>query len=95
MKVLVAYDIGGMETSEGQARWRNIANICKAHGQRVQKSLFECTLNDVQLEELKHSLLDYIDMQQDSLRIYQLPRSSNLWVYGVQCNVDFEGPLVL
>lgn len=98
MKILVVYDISGMDTPEGQARWRKVANACKGHGQRVQKSVFECTLTEVLLENLKHILLDCIDIQQDRLRIYRLPSTekyATLWAYGVQDEIDFGGPLIL
>ena len=41
-------------------------------GQRVQLSVFECTLNAAQLERLRHRLLQEIDPELDNLRIYRL-----------------------
>ncbi len=96
MHLLIAYDIH-TETNEGQNRLRKIAEICLAHGQRVQKSVFECTLTDVQVEKFKHRLLSCLNEQEDSLRIYRLPlpRERHLWTYGVQHDMDFTGPLIV
>lgn len=96
MNILVAYDVN-TETSEGKQRLRKVANICLAHGQRVQKSVFECVLTDVQLEKLKHQLTQCIHPQEDNLRIYRLsqPRERYLWTYGVQNDIDFSGPLIV
>ncbi len=57
MEVLVAYDVA-TDTAAGRRRLRQVAKVCEAHGQRVQKSVFECVLNDAQLELLVHRLSD-------------------------------------
>ncbi|HEX6820071.1 MAG TPA: CRISPR-associated endonuclease Cas2 [Ktedonobacterales bacterium] len=96
MDVLVTYDVV-TDTAEGRRRLRKVADACLAFGQRVQLSVFECSLTEIQLEALRHRLLAIIDEQQDSLRIYRLPqpRERHLWTYGVQREIDFKGPLVV
>ncbi len=96
MVILIAYDVS-TETSEGQRRLRKVAETCLAYGQRVQKSVFECTLTEMQLEQLKHLLLQCMDEKEDSLRIYRLPHSREryLWTFGVQHEIDFSGPLIV
>jgi CRISPR-associated protein Cas2 len=96
MDMLVAYDVS-TETTEGKRRLRKVAEACLAYGQRVQKSVFECSLNEMQFEKLRHRLLQCISEQEDSLRIYRLPQPSEytLWAYGVQHKIDFSGPLVV
>ena len=95
MDVLVTYDVN-TETNEGKRRLRKVAEVCLAYGQRVQKSVFECSLNEMQLEKLKHRLLQCISEQEDSLRIYRLsqPRERYLWTYGLQYEIDFGSPLI-
>jgi CRISPR-associated protein Cas2 len=95
MDVLVTYDVN-TETNEGKRRLRKVAEACLAYGQRVQKSVFECSLNEMQLEKLKHRLLQCISEQEDSLRIYRLsqPRERYLWTYGLQYEIDFGSPLI-
>lgn len=45
MDVLVAYDVA-VETPTGQRRLRKVAEACLAYGQRVQQSVFECSLTE-------------------------------------------------
>ena len=96
MDLLVTYDVN-TETKEGRRRLRKVAKICEGTGQRVQLSVFECTLNETQLERMKQRLLKVIDTDQDSLRIYHLPggRQRLVEAYGRDAYVDFEQPLVL
>lgn len=96
MEVLVTYDVA-TDTAAGQRRLRKVAQLCVAYGQRVQKSVFECSLTDVQLEELLYRLLAVIDDERDSLRVYRLrePRERHTSVYGVRPGVDFREPLII
>lgn len=96
MDLLVAYDVN-TETNEGKRRLRKVAEVCLAYGQRVQKSVFECSLNEMQIISFKHRLLQCIDEQEDSLRIYRLPqpRERYLWTYGIQQEIDYNGPLIV
>jgi CRISPR-associated protein Cas2 len=94
--VLVAYDVA-TDDAEGRRRLRHVATICLNYGQRVQKSVFECTLNEVQYEQMKHHLVETIDASKDSLRIYRLPARREGYVehFGQNATVDFDGPLVV
>jgi CRISPR-associated protein Cas2 len=96
MELLVAYDVS-TETREGRRRLRRVAQACEAYGQRVQKSVFECSVNAVQREELLYRLLHEIDPTEDSLRVYRLPepRELNLLVFGTEPEFDLREPLVL
>jgi len=96
MEFLVAYDVS-TETAAGRKRLRRVAEACEGFGQRVQKSVFECSLNEVQLEQLKHRLRSEADLVQDSLRIYRLrePRQRYLYTMGRQMVHDLHDPLVV
>ena len=96
MEVLVTYDVS-TETDEGRRRLRRVAKVCEGYGQRVQKSVFECLVNEVQLEQLKHDAAAEIDQAEDSLRIYRLrePRDTFLWTLGVQRSLDLHDSLLL
>lgn len=96
MHVLVAYDVN-TETKEGQRRLRRVAKICTGYGQRVQKSLFECRVNQAQLLELESRLVKIVDPKKNSLRLYVLlvNRERIVRVHGVDRYVDFDEPLVL
>ena len=96
MDVLNAYDVA-TETKEGQRRLRRVAQICQDFGQRVQKSVFECAVNEMQLVLLHQRLLACINPQEDNLRMYRLvePRERYVEAYGKNLYVDFDEPLVL
>ncbi len=96
MELLVAYDIS-TNTLAGEARLRRVAEVCQAYGQRVQKSVFECPVNDVQAELLRRDLEREVDLRVDSVRVYRLrePRSKYLWILGRDVPHDLRGPLIL
>lgn len=96
MEVLITYDVA-TDTAAGRRRLRRVAKTCEAYCQRVQKSVFECTVNGAQLELLKHRLRLEMEPTEDSLRIYRLrePRERFLEVFGLQPTFDLHEPLVL
>lgn len=71
MMVLVTYDVN-TETSAGRKRLRHVAKTCVDFGQRVQNSVFECSVDPGQFVSLKAKLESTIDLETDSLRFYLL-----------------------
>ncbi len=71
MMVVVAYDVN-TESPEGKRRLRNVAKTCMKYGQRVQNSVFECSVSPSDYLILKHDLAEIMDESQDSLRYYNL-----------------------
>ena len=96
MYILVTYDVQ-TETPAGQRRLRKVARLCMDYGQRVQNSVFECLLTEVQLAELKHKLETAMDVENDSIRIYYLNKSDNRRIVTIGKNntVDVEGSLII
>lgn len=96
MEVLVTYDVS-TETAAGRRRLRRVAKACEGYGQRVQKSVFECTLDAADLEELLDRLRREMDEEEDSLRIYRLqePRSRHLVTMGRGPLYDLHDPLIV
>ena len=96
MRVIVAYDVC-TETKEGRKRLRKVAQICKDYGQRVQKSVFECSISLAQYEEIRKRLVGVTDDEEDSLRLYRLTEAEYKQVehFGKGVPVDFEGPLIV
>lgn len=96
MWVLAAYDIN-TETAKGRRRLKKVAKICEGFGQRVQKSVFECTLSPAQYEQFKHRLVRSIDESEDSLRIYKLTqgRPDAVEEFGVNDVRDLSGPIIV
>jgi CRISPR-associated protein Cas2 len=95
MFVLVTYDVSTI-TKEGRRRLRRVARVCSDYGQRVQKSVFECTLSEKELLLLRGRLLDEIKEDEDSLRLYRLNANFGEVVesHGNDTRVDFDGPLI-
>ena len=71
MLILVTYDVN-TENSAGKKRLRQVAKACVAHGQRVQNSVFECSLDAAQYKLFRAQLTELIDPSVDSLRFYLL-----------------------
>ena len=96
MLVIVCYDVN-TETRHGRRRLRRVAKVCEGTGQRVQKSVFECQVNLMQMEELERRLLAEIDLDEDCLRLYRLADTKGCEVreHGKFKATDFEGPLVI
>ncbi|WP_080797044.1 CRISPR-associated endonuclease Cas2 [Arabiibacter massiliensis] len=74
MYVLVTYDVE-TASSQGARRLRRVAKICVQYGQRVQNSVFECSLDPAQFETMKHELMKAADLTRDSLRFYNLGKN--------------------
>lgn len=96
MLILVSYDVS-TETRAGRKRLRRVAKVCLGFGQRVQKSVFECQVDQAQYEALERQLLDEINEEEDNLRLYRLtgPVHKNVKQHGKFRATDFEGPLVV
>lgn len=94
--LLICYDVS-TTTEGGRRRLRRVAKICVAHGQRVQNSVFEVSVTDVQLLTLRQKLLEVLDPLEDSIRLYRLrqPREKFVEAYGRDSYIDFTEPLIL
>lgn len=96
MLVVITYDVSTQDRA-GKKRLRKVAKECVNYGQRVQNSVFECSLDASQLLILKNSLISLIDKEQDSLRIYHLGNKYETKIehYGVKMTYDPEGILMV
>ena len=96
MLLLVTYDVS-TESAEGKRRLRKVARLCEASGQRVQNSVFECTVDNAQMVMLRAKLIDAIDPQVDSLRLYRLGNNyqQKVEVYGVTRSFCLDEPLII
>ncbi len=94
--ILVCYDVS-TDDRAGRRRLHRVAKICTAYGQRVQKSVFECSITTTQYEQFKRRLLKVIDPNEDSLRIYRLVggREHCVETYGRDTYIDYDEPLII
>lgn len=96
MYLLITYDVSTSDAL-GAKRLRKVARICQDYGQRVQNSVFECLVDPAQFVSLKSSLLEVINKDLDSLRIYLLGKnySHNIQIYGKVRSFEIEGELII
>ena len=96
MLVIVCYDVN-TETKQGRRRLRRVAKVCESTGQRVQKSVFECQVSLMQMEELERRLLAEIELAEDRLRIYRMAdtRGCEVREFGAFQATNFEKPIVI
>ena len=96
MWIVVTYDVS-TETAEGRRRLRRVAQVCKDYGQRVQRSVFECSVNETQYERMKQRLLKRINEKEDSLRFYHMTGQRDKCVeeFGCWQVIDFNEPLIV
>ena len=96
MLVLLTYDVS-TETSEGKRRLRHVAKKCMSYGQRVQNSVFECNIDWSQYLKLQSELKSIINIEEDSLRFYNLSNnySEKVIHIGIKPSIDLEGDLIV
>ncbi|MFC4049053.1 CRISPR-associated endonuclease Cas2 [Actinomadura syzygii] len=75
MELLLTYDVSTV-TPEGRNRLRKVAKLCEGYGMRVQKSVFEIVCTDSELLTLLDAIKRIIADQEDSIRIYKVPKGS-------------------
>lgn len=71
MLVLVSYDVSTVD-APGRKRLRRISKLCCDWGQRVQNSVFECSVTPAQWATLRDALIREMNEKEDSLRFYFL-----------------------
>lgn len=96
MIVVVSYDVK-TSSDGGKKRLRAVAQACSDFGQRVQFSVFECSVGPVQWVELRRRLVGCIDPTVDSLRFYFLGENATSRVehHGTKAPKDLDGPLIV
>jgi CRISPR-associated protein Cas2 len=95
MMILITYDVN-TETKEGRKRLRRVARECVNYGHRVQNSVFECQIDAAMCRKLKGKLLDLIDEDKDSLRIYYLGNNykNRIEQYGANTGFDVSDTMI-
>lgn len=96
MLTVITYDVSTND-AQGERRLRRVAKVCVNYGQRVQNSVFEVVADAATLARIKHQLLEIVDLEQDSLRFYNLGNryQNKTEQYGAKQSYDAEGFLAL
>lgn len=96
MMILITYDVY-TTTKEGKRRLRQVAKECVNYGQRVQNSVFECSLDQTQFTIVKNELEKIINKEKDSLRFYILGNQykNKIIHIGIKASFDVNEPLII
>ena len=96
MLIVITYDVN-TENAAGRKRLRQIAKQCVNYGQRVQNSVFECSLDAAQYRILQAKLREIMNPERDSLRFYNLGNNYHKKIehFGVKPGYDAEDVLIL
>ena len=96
MLIVVAYDVN-TEDAAGRKRLRQLAKQCVNYGQRVQNSVFECSVDAAQYKQLQAKLLAIMDAEKDSLRFYNLGNSYQKKIehFGAKSTYDPQDALMV
>jgi CRISPR-associated protein Cas2 len=96
MMVLITYDVETIN-QQGQKRLRQVARACMNYGQRVQKSVFECVLDESHFTLLKYKIEKIIDQKTDSVRFYIMGNNWNRKVVfiGKKTSYNIESELII
>ncbi|MFI3226034.1 MAG: CRISPR-associated endonuclease Cas2 [Clostridia bacterium] len=87
MLILITYDVNTTD-AKGRSRLRKIAKECVNYGQRVQNSVFECSLDTTQYRQVQHRLCSIMDKDKDSIRFYFLGKRPKIEHFGVKESYD-------
>jgi len=63
-RIVASYDISN------PLRLNRVAKVMKDYGNRVLKSIFECTLDEQRYKEMKRAVEDLMEREEDSVRYY-------------------------
>ncbi len=96
MLILVTYDVE-VNSEDGARRLRKVSRICENYGVRVQNSVFECIVDNLQFEMLKMDISKVIDKTRDSIRYYNLGKSGRRKVLhvGDKPSIDVEDIIII
>ena len=96
MLLLITYVVNTSD-AQGKRRLRKVAKECQNYGQRVQNSVFECSVDAAQYRMIRHKLMLLIDEKKDSLRFYNLGNNYHNKVehIGAKPTYEADGLLII
>ena len=96
MLILITYDVD-TKTESGSKRLRKVAKECVNYGHRVQNSVFECFVTEVQLLQLRRNLLSIINLEKDNVRFYHMGDNwhNKVESFGIDTSVDMNSELIV
>lgn len=88
MIYLICYDI------VDDRRRTKLSKLLKTYGLRVQKSVFECKLNEQQFQYLQQKTSSMINLNEDQVRFYPIPAISRekVSIIGFRAEIAVDDP---
>ena len=74
--ILIIYDI------TNNSKRVKFAKLLLGYGFRIQKSAFEAVLTKTKYEKLKQEIPEFVDKEEDSIRIYQIKGKTQVVAWG-------------
>ncbi|SHL17428.1 CRISPR-associated protein, Cas2 family [Fibrobacter intestinalis] len=87
MKYVIVFDIGN------DRRRKAVGKACTAVGFRVQRSVYECILQETAYKSLFCQIESIIDHKKDTVRVYPLDKScdQNMEIIGLGKRIESVG----
>lgn len=74
MVAVFCYDVASADKA-GRRRLARVAKLLERYGTRVQYSVFEVRMDDRAISMIRDSVLELMDTDEDSLRVYRVEES--------------------
>ncbi len=87
--VLIIYDI------VNNSNRVKFAKQMSGYGFRVQKSAFEAVLEESKLRKLEKEITKYIDVEEDSVRLYRMTGYGEVKLYGNNTKIEAEDLIII
>ena len=82
--ILIIYDI------TNNSKRVKFAKLLLGYGFRIQKSAFEAVLTKTKYEKLKQEIPEFVDKEEDSIRIYQIKGKTQVVAWGKEQQYNIE-----
>ena len=87
--ILIIYDI------TNNSKRVKFAKLLLGYGFRIQKSAFEAVLTKTKYEKLKQEIPEFVDKEEDSIRIYQIKGKTHVVAWGKEQQYNIEDIIII
>ncbi len=87
--ILIIYDI------TNNSKRVKFAKLLLGYGFRIQKSAFEAVLTKTKYEKLKQEIPEFVDKEEDSIRIYQITGKTQVVAWGKEQQYNIEDIIII
>ncbi len=87
--ILIIYDI------TNNSKRVKFAKLLLGYGFRIQKSAFEAVLTKTKYEKLKQEIPEFVNKEEDSIRIYQIKGKTQVVAWGKEQQYNIEDIIII